>query len=174
MHEATAAQREADKGALPPEKQALDDCPPSPDDDIHFPKGLATMSDVPTGPPMQTLPSASTIASSSVEEFAGGISQSTSNPSIPSVVSEASSVTAESFLPLDKAPDPKPGADFEPSFMRTAETIKARDHQDAQSIASGRPQEEPQYLNDDGDGDGDDEGDSSGDEFLMFGGPAKK
>jgi len=174
MHEAAAVQREADKEVLPPEAQVLFDCPPSPDDDMHFPKGLATMGDVSTGPPMQTLPSASTIASSSVEEFAGGISQSTSNPSIPSVVSEASSVTAESFLPFDKAPDPKPGADFEPPFMRTAETVKARDHHGAHSIASGRLQEEPQYPNDDGDDDGDDEGDSSGDELLMFGGPAKR
>jgi serine/threonine protein kinase len=170
MHEATATQREAENKASPPDKQALeDDCPPSPDDDMLFQKRLAAMSDVPTGPAMQTLPSASTIASSSAEEFAGGISQSESNPSIPSVISEASSVAAESFFSVDKAPDQKYGADSEPSFMRTAETIKAHDHHNTPAIASGRPLEEQEYLND-----GDDEGDSSGDECLMFGRPAKK
>jgi SNF1-activating kinase 1 len=125
------------------------------------------------GSAMQTLPSTSTIASSSAEEFAGGISQSTSNPSIPSVVSEASSLAPESFLPPDKPPIPKYVVDLEPSFMRTAETIKARGRDNLHAIAPSRPLEAQEYLEDDQD-DGDDEGDSSGDDFLTFGGPAKK
>ena len=175
LHEAKeAAQREAAKEALTPEEQAFDDdCPPSPDDDLHFQKSLIATGDTSPGPAMQTLPSASTIASSSAEEFAGGISQSTSNPSIPSVVSEASSLAPESFLPLEKFSLPKQGADSEPSYFRTAETIKARDHDDSPIIASGRPLEKQEYL-DNHDGVVDDEDESSGDEFLTFGGPAKK
>ena len=175
LHEAAAAaQREAEKEASPPEQQVYDDdCPPSPDDDVYLQKSLASMGGTSPGPAMQTLPSASTIASSSAEEFAGGISRSTSNPSIPSVVSEASSLAQESFLPVDKLPVQKPGPDSEPSFMRTAETIKARGHDNPPVVASGRPLEEQEYL-EDRDDDGDDEGDSSGDEFLTFGGPAKK
>jgi hypothetical protein len=170
LHEAAAAQREAQKEASPPEQQAFDDdCPPSPDDELHFQKSLAAMGGTPPVPAMQTLPSASTIASSSAEEFAGGISQSTSNPSIPSVVSEASSLAAESFLPLDKPLVPKHGADSEPAFMRTAETIKAHGRDKPVVIASGRPLEEQEYL-----ADGDDEGDSSGDDFLSFGGKKNK
>jgi len=175
LHEAqAAAEKEAQKEASPSEQLAFEvDCPPSPDDDYPFQKSLAAMGGNTPGSAIQTLPSTSTIASSSAEEFAGGISQSTSNPSIPSVVSEASSLAPESFLPPDKLPIPKYGADLEPSFMRTAETIKARGHANPQAIAPGRPLEAQECLEDDQD-DGDDEGDSSGDEFLTFGGPAKK
>jgi SNF1-activating kinase 1 len=176
LHEVAAAtaQREAEKETSPSEQLAFDDdCPPSPDDELHFQKHLAAIGGPLPGHAMQTLPSASTIASSSAEEFAGGISQSTSNPSIPSVVSEASSLAPESFLPPDKAPAPKHGADLEPPFMRTAETIKAHGHDDPPAIASGPPLEEQECF-DDREDDGDDEGDSSGDEFLTFGGPAKK
>jgi hypothetical protein len=174
LHEAQVAAEEAQKEASPSEQQAFeDDCPPSPDDDYQFQKSLAAMGGTTPGSAMQTLPSASTIASSSAEEFAGGISQSTSNPSIPSVVSEASSLAPESFLLPDKLPIPKHVADLEPSFMRTAETIKARGHDKPPAIPPGRPLEEQEYLEDDQD-DGDDEGDSSGDEFLTFGGPARK
>ena len=174
LHEAQVAAEEAQKEVSPSEQQAFeDDCPPSPDDDYQFQKSLAAMGGTTPGSAMQTLPSASTIASSSAEEFAGGISQSTSNPSIPSVVSEASSLAPESFLLPDKLPIPKHVADLEPSFMRTAETIKARGHDKPPAIPPGRPLEEQEYLEDDQD-DGDDEGDSSGDEFLTFGGPARK
>jgi hypothetical protein len=175
LHEAqAAAEKDAQKEASPSEQLAFEvDCPPSPDDDYPFQKSLAAMGGNTPGSAIQTLPSTSTIASSSAEEFAGGISQSTSNPSIPSVVSEASSLAPESFLLPDKLPIPKYGADLEPSFMRTAETIKARGHDNPRAVAPGRPLGAQGYLEDDRD-DGDDEGDSSGDEFLTFGGPAKK
>jgi SNF1-activating kinase 1 len=175
LHEAQeAAEKEAQKEASPSEQQAFeDDCPPSPDDDYQFQKSLAAMGGAMPGSAMQTLPSASTIASSSAEEFAGGISQSTSNPSIPSVVSEASSLAPESFLLPDKLPIPKHVADLEPAFMRTAETIKVRGHDSPPVIPPGRPLEEQEYLEDNQD-DGDDEGDSSDDEFLTFGGPARR
>jgi serine/threonine protein kinase len=176
VHEAhaAAAEKEAQKEASPSEQQAFeDDCPPSPDDDYQFQKSLAAIAGTTPGSAIQTLPSASTIGSSSTEELAGGISQSTSNPSIPSVVSEASSLAPESFLLPDKLPILKHVADLEPSFMRTAETIKARGHDNPPAAPPRRSLEEQEYLADDQD-DGDDEGDSSGDEFLTFGRPARK
>jgi hypothetical protein len=57
--------------------------------------------------------------------------------------------------------------------MRTAETIKVRGHDSPPVIPPGRPLEEQEYLEDNQD-DGDDEGDSSDDEFLTFGGPARR
>ncbi|ERF76155.1 hypothetical protein EPUS_01489 [Endocarpon pusillum Z07020] len=71
------------------------DCPPSPDDETHHEHVLADMQDEGNGRiPLSNPPSASTIASSVAAEH-GGISQSTSHPSIPSVASGASSIYPE-------------------------------------------------------------------------------
>ncbi|KAF9892713.1 hypothetical protein FE257_001115 [Aspergillus nanangensis] len=65
-------------------------------------------------------PSAATISSSSVDDYTSGMSQSTSHPSIPSVVSGASSLSGEGFH-RDKECDA-----HVPSILRTGETVKAR------------------------------------------------
>ncbi|KAE8148173.1 serine/threonine-protein kinase Ssp1 [Aspergillus avenaceus] len=65
-------------------------------------------------------PSAAAMSSSSIEDYTSGMSQSTSHPSIPSVISGASSLS-----------DSISGKDCEsafhvPSILRTGETVKAR------------------------------------------------
>ena len=147
-----------------------DGCPPSPDDELQFQKSLTDEK----VPPPSTVPSASTLASS------GGLSQSTSNPSIPSVVSEASSLAAESYFPEEKV---KVGAredDAEPGYMRTAETIKADTtptgsvdrplvDKEREYIVQSLEQQQEAYA----DQVEEEEGESE-DEGLMFGSSAKK
>ncbi|GES60683.1 serine/threonine-protein kinase ssp1 [Aspergillus terreus] len=67
-------------------------------------------------------PSAATISSSSVDDYTSGMSQSTSHPSIPSVVSGASSLSAEG-LGKEKDCD---AAGQVPAILRTGETVKAQ------------------------------------------------
>ncbi|KAJ6155067.1 hypothetical protein N7470_005633 [Penicillium chermesinum] len=69
-------------------------------------------------------PSAATISSSSADDFTSGMSHSASHPSIPSVVSGASSLSGEGlYLSKEKsAEDTSPV----PSILRTGETVKAR------------------------------------------------
>lgn len=102
-------------------------------------------------------PSAATISSSSVDDYTSGISQSTSHPSIPSVVSGASSLSAEGLL-REKECD---SATEVPSILRTGETVKAR------HLSPPRPIEEDEsryYCDDEDDFD-----DDSEDEGLTIG-----
>ncbi|KAL4808510.1 kinase-like domain-containing protein [Aspergillus unguis] len=98
--------------------------------------------------------SAATISSSSVDEDTSGMSQSTSHPSIPSVISGASSLS-DGFK--ENTCD---GAQV-PSILRTGETVKAK------QCSASRPQEddESRYYCDDEEESGDD----SEDEGLTFG-----
>ncbi|PLB46929.1 putative serine/threonine protein kinase [Aspergillus steynii IBT 23096] len=102
-------------------------------------------------------PSAATISSSSVDDYTSGISQSTSHPSIPSVVSGASSLSGEGF-PREKECE---SAIEVPSILRTGETVKAR------RLSPPRPIEEDEsryYCDDEDDFD-----DDSEDEGLTIG-----
>ncbi|KAJ5328565.1 Calcium/calmodulin-dependent/calcium-dependent protein kinase [Penicillium brevicompactum] len=96
-----------------------------------------------------------TISSSSADDFTSGMSQSASHPSIPSVVSNASSLSGDGHSCKDK--------DMEevPSILRTGETVKPGGRN-----ASPRPSEEDEsrYYCDD-----EEEEESSEEEVLMIG-----
>lgn len=101
--------------------------------------------------------SAATISSSSADDFTSGMSQSASHPSIPSVVSGASSLSGDGLYLQSKDQN---SADVTqvPSILRTGETVKAH------SSFSPRPEEdESRYYCDDEDED------ESEDEGLMIG-----
>jgi len=100
-------------------------------------------------------PSAATISSSSADDFTSGMSQSASHPSIPSVVSGASSLSGDGLNFGTKDSDES----HVPSILRTGETVKAR------IPGSPRPSEEDEsrYYCDDEDED------ESEDEGLMIG-----
>ena len=100
-------------------------------------------------------PSAATISSSSADDFTSGMSQSASHPSIPSVVSGASSLSGDGLYFGTKDSDESQV----PSILRTGETVKAR------LPGSPRPSEEDEsrYYCDDEDED------ESEDEGLMIG-----
>lgn len=81
-------------------------CPPSPDDEIMFQKQKEA--EERAGSSLETSPLSGPVnarvltASSSEDHFASGLSQSTSNPSIPSVISANSSIAAEDTMPADR------------------------------------------------------------------------
>ncbi|KKK13073.1 serine/threonine protein [Aspergillus ochraceoroseus] len=99
-------------------------------------------------------PSAATMSSSSVDDYTSGMSQSTSHPSIPSVISGASSLSGEG-----NGPDDCDTAQV-PPLLRTGETVKAR------RPSPSRPPEddESRYYCDDEEESGDDS-----DEGLVIG-----
>lgn len=102
-------------------------------------------------------PSAATISSSSADDFTSGMSQSASHPSIPSVVSGASSLSGDGQYLQSKDQN---SADMTqiPSILRTGETVKAH------RPGSPRPEEdESRYYCDDEDED------ESEDEGLVIG-----
>ncbi|KAB8072017.1 hypothetical protein BDV29DRAFT_8811 [Aspergillus leporis] len=118
--------------------------------------GENALTDPSTGGLITSPPSAITISSSSVEDYTSGMSQSTSHPSIPSVVSGASSLSSEGDS----------GKDYDaelrvPSILRTGETVKAR------QTSSARPgdDDESRYYCDDEEESEDD----SEDEVLVIG-----
>lgn len=103
------------------------DCPPSPDDSMQTQQrvdwGLAGSpmlhqggSGLPVSPP-----SAETVSSSSVDDYQSNMSQSTSYPSIPSVISGASSLSGDGFYTHTKDHDAEV-----PPMMRTGDTVTAR------------------------------------------------
>ncbi|KAL4959327.1 putative serine/threonine protein kinase [Aspergillus stella-maris] len=101
--------------------------------------------------------SAATMSSSSIDEDTSGMSQSTSHPSIPSVVSGASSLS-ENGMGHENDCDT---ATQVPSILRTGETVKAG------RPTTPRPAEEDEsryYCDDEEESDG-----SSEDEGLTFG-----
>jgi [calcium/calmodulin-dependent protein kinase] kinase len=95
-----------------------------------------------------------TISSSSADDFSSGMSQSASHPSIPSVISNASSLSGDGYSCKDK--------DMEevPSILRTGETVKP-----SRPNSPPRPAEEDEsrYYRDDEDED------ESEEEVLMIG-----
>lgn len=78
--------------------------------------------DPPSGGLTTSQPSAATISSSSVDDYTSGMSQSASHPSIPSVISGASSLSGDGSL---KDKECEQGVAV-PSILRTGETVKAR------------------------------------------------
>ncbi|KAI9934153.1 hypothetical protein MW887_005226 [Aspergillus wentii] len=108
-------------------------------------------------------PSAATISSSSVDDYTS-MSQSASHPSIPSVVSGASSLSGDGFYygptGKDKEKDSDPPMQV-PSILRTGETVKARQSSPRRS----QEDDESRYYCDD---ENESESDSE-DEGLMIG-----
>ena len=95
------------------------ECPPSPDDAIF--KHSSREAGVGKSSPMQQLSSTSTISST-----AGLLSRGTSDPSFPSVISEASSLSATSYLSSPQTWLPLKdgsGDTLQPEHMRTNETV---------------------------------------------------
>jgi [calcium/calmodulin-dependent protein kinase] kinase len=122
-------------------------------DSLHLPP-LAPPpepADHPTSGLINSTPSAATISSSSADDFTSGMSQSASHPSIPSVVSGASSLSGDGLYLNDKDSNV-------PSILRTGETVKAH------RLGSPRPEEdESRYYCDDEDED------ESEEEVLVIG-----
>lgn len=112
---------------------------------------------------MASLPSAATMSSSSADDFTSGMSHSASHPSIPSVVSGASSLSADGFYAYTKDRDKDiDGFAQVPPLLRTGDTVTAR------NASSEKPQEDDEskyYCDDEGE-------DESEDEGIVFG--AKK
>lgn len=99
-------------------------------------------------------PSAATISSSSADDFTSGMSQSASHPSIPSVVSGASSLSGDGSYLQSKDKDSDDSTQI-PSILRTGETVKAH------HTASPRPSEEDEsryYCDDEDEDESEDEG----------------
>ncbi|PWY76416.1 serine/threonine-protein kinase Ssp1 [Aspergillus sclerotioniger CBS 115572] len=126
------------------------------------PPASDSMNDHSSGDPLSgglttSPPSAATISSSSIDEYTSGMSQSTSHPSIPSVISGASSLSGEAGF---KEKDAESAAQV-PSILRTGETVKAR------RPSPSRPAEDDEcryYCDDE-----DDSEDESEDEGLVIG-----
>ncbi|OJD27366.1 CAMKK protein kinase [Blastomyces percursus] len=116
----------------------------------------------PVGDPITSPLSALTISSSSADELTSGMSHSASHPSIPSVISGASSLSADGFYTY-KAQKEKEldGSGQVPPLLRTGDTVTA------QKMQADRPHDdECRYDCDDED---DDEDDESEDEGIVFG-----
>jgi serine/threonine protein kinase len=126
-------------------------------DSLHLPSLAppepACPAERPSSGLINSTPSAATISSSSADDFTSGMSQSASHPSIPSVVSGASSLSGDGLCLYlnDKDSDV-------PSILRTGETVKAHRQ------SSLRPEEdESRYYCDDEDED------ESEEEILVIG-----
>jgi serine/threonine protein kinase len=99
-------------------------------------------------------PSAATISTTSMDEYASEMSQSASHPSIPSVISGASSLSADGFQAHMKEREKESDTPYVHPILRTGETITAKNY-------TGQPlheEEESRYDCDDEDGDSEDEG----------------
>lgn len=159
----------------------IEDLPPSPDDEVFFAKQLeedahrqrAAAATSHYRPPLQML------SSSSEDQFTSGLSQSTSHPSIPSVMSGASSLstaTDEGHLPKEFAV-----GSVVPPLLRTHDTITS-------PSSSGKSKgkvvlnedDEEGYIGDgdkgnEGDDDDEDESDDDDeDEGITFGPKTQK
>lgn len=124
----------------------------------------------PPARPMTSPPSAVTVSSSSADDSPSGMSYCASHPSIPSVVSGASSFSSEAL----HFPPPGAGTDHDkhggssedvPPLLRTGDTVTARDVADAEKPHDSRAQ----YNS----ADDENEGDIS-DEGIVFGKKDKK
>lgn len=99
-----------------------------------------------------------TVSSSSADDFTSGLSQSASHPSIPSVVSNASSLSGDGHSFKDAAMEEVP------SILRTGETVKP-----------SQPNSPPRHFEEDESRYYCDDEDDSDEEVLMIGNrkPAK-
>ncbi|KAJ5678697.1 hypothetical protein N7462_006941 [Penicillium macrosclerotiorum] len=110
--------------------------------------------DQPSNGLTNSTPSAATMSSSSADDFTSGMSQSASHPSIPSVVSGASSLSGDGLYLQSKDKDSDDSTSV-PSILRTGETVKAR------RPGSPRPSEEDEsryYCDDEDEDESEDEG----------------
>ncbi|KAL9621086.1 MAG: hypothetical protein Q9160_004471 [Pyrenula sp. 1 TL-2023] len=162
------AEMEAEKAASrPPSRLSNVDCPPSPDDESFHRRLMDNMLTHSTpfsgSHPISAQRSTSTIATNSGDDLTSDASKSMSNPSIPSIVSGASSVSDHGFFigPNVGLTHQSSDADSIKSYMKTGETITPHKRQ---PIMVGPALETQQTA----DNDGDDE-DESDDEGLMFG-----
>ncbi|CRG85339.1 calcium/calmodulin-dependent protein kinase kinase [Talaromyces islandicus] len=110
---------------------------------------------VTSGGIMTSPPSAATISTTSMDECASETSRSASHPSIPSVVSGASSLSADGIhLHMKEREKELDAAAYVSPILRTGDTITARNFRQHQSTED----EEYRYDCDDEDGDSEDEG----------------
>ncbi|KAJ5084400.1 hypothetical protein NUU61_008979 [Penicillium alfredii] len=114
--------------------------------------------DPPSGGLTTSTPSAATISSSSADDFTSGMSQSASHPSIPSVMSGASSLSGDGMYSQSKDKD-SDDSNQVPSILRTGETVKAH----CPSSPRLSEEDESRYYCDDEDED------ESEDEGLVIG-----
>ncbi|KAK2808813.1 hypothetical protein FQN50_004289 [Emmonsiellopsis sp. PD_5] len=147
---------------------SLPDREPLPSKDMewhHMARDPAEPDRYPPGEPMTSPPSALTMSSSSADELNSGMSHCASHPSIPSVISGASSLSAEGFYAYkadrEKEVDGGPGQ-VVPPLLRTGDTVTARNTQ----CDNKSHDDELKYDCDDEDEDEDDE---SEDEGIVFG-----
>jgi SNF1-activating kinase 1 len=149
-------------------------CPPSPDDEIYQQRALADMQMQEDGVrqmPLSNQPSTSTIASSAAGEN-GGISQSTSHPSIPSVESGASSIYPEESSPLHKGPPLLYEDKVIRSLMSTGETVFAHEKPATMPAGDALPRMSSAWVAEEEAEEA--EAGSSEDECLTFGRPQKR
>lgn len=153
----------------------IEDCPPSPDDEIFFAKqreedahrqqAAAAMS--------HYTPQLQILSSSSEDQFTSGMSQSTSHPSIPSVMSGASSLstaTDDGLLPKELAVD-----SVVPPLLRTHDTITSAPSRKGKVVLDD---DEDGYIGDgdkgNEDDDDDDDSEEDDDEGITFGPKTQK
>ena len=154
----------------------IEDCPPSPEDEIFFAKqheedahrqqAATTMSHYP--PPMPIL------SSSSEDQFTSGMSQSTSHPSIPSVMSGASSLSTATDEGLGLLPKDLAVGSVVPPLLRSHDTVTSASSRKGKVVLVD---EEDGYIGDrDKDNEGDDDDDESDDEDegITFGPKTQK
>ncbi|ODH13939.1 CAMKK protein kinase [Paracoccidioides brasiliensis] len=114
------------------------------------------------GEPLTSPQSAVTMSSSSADDFNSGMSHSASHPSIPSVISGASSLSAEGFhshkVEREKELD---GPSQVPPELRTGDTVTVRN-----TVSDKHHEDESRYDCDDED---EDENDESEDEGIVIG-----
>jgi [calcium/calmodulin-dependent protein kinase] kinase len=114
---------------------------------------------VTSGGTMTSPPSAATMSTASMDECASETSRSASHPSIPSVISGASSLSADGIhLHMKEREKELDAAAYVPPILRTGDTITARNFRQRRSTED----EEYRY-------DCDDEDDDSEDEGIVFG-----
>ncbi|KAI9831457.1 MAG: hypothetical protein M1819_005056 [Sarea resinae] len=119
-HSVSPAESRSESPALP------GNCPPSPDDEIFFQKHAdedskrSSLTELDPLTPSEMMASNEfvrpVISSSSEDQFTSGMSQSTSDPSIPSVISAGSSISADDSAAIFEKP-------YRPRSRRTNETI---------------------------------------------------
>ncbi|KAK2763897.1 hypothetical protein FQN54_009516 [Arachnomyces sp. PD_36] len=122
----------------------------------HCPGGGLEMS-----PPSATTISSTAFSSSSADDFSG-MSQSASHPSIPSVVSGASSLSADGFQTYINEGKKDDAPNEVPAMMRTGETVTIRGKRQGDHAE----EDESKYYSGDDEGEEDESDDDDG---IVFG-----
>lgn len=158
-----ASQRLYSKASL------VEECPPSPDDEMFFAKQLeedAHRQQAATMMMHYSQPQQPIFSSSSEDQFTSGMSQSTSHPSIPSVMSGASSLSTTA----DEGQLQKEFVSTVPPLLRTHDTItNASSRKGVPSSVVDDDEEGYHGDRDRGNDADDDEDESDDDEGITFG-----